>query len=238
MTGTLLSQTGRITREELQLVPVPPATLTHKPLSHYEIVQALLETLGFRHIEVLRDEYAVSNDGMRMFGVLDLEYGITGVRFSIGVRNANDKSMRLGMTVGYRVLVCDNMAFSGDFTPVLAKHSKNFSLIDSLSVGVDRMQRGFEPLVQHIEGWRQAQVTDAEAKLLIYRAFVEGELEAPRHLARTVHDEYFLPTHEEFAPRTLWSLSNAFTSAFKKLDAIPQFRTTAKLGGFLRRAIA
>ena len=24
------------------------------------------------------------------------------------------------MTVGYRVLVCDNMAFSGDFTPVLA----------------------------------------------------------------------------------------------------------------------
>jgi hypothetical protein len=29
------------------------------------------------------------------------------------------------MTVGYRVLVCDNMAFSRDFTPVLAKHSKN-----------------------------------------------------------------------------------------------------------------
>jgi hypothetical protein len=238
MTGTLLSQTGKITREELQLVPVPQATSTHKPLSHHEIVQALLETLGFRHIEVLRDEYAVSHDGMRMFGVLDLEYGITGVRFSIGVRNANDKSMRLGMTVGYRVLVCDNMAFSGDFTPVLAKHSKNFSLIDAISVGVDRMQRGFEPLVQHIEAWRQTALADADAKLLIYRAFVEGELEAPRHLARAVHDEYFLPTHEEFAPRTLWSLSNAFTSAFKKLDAMPQFRTTAKLGGFLRRAMA
>jgi hypothetical protein len=237
MTGTLLSQTGKITREELQLVPVPQATSTHKPLSHHEIVQALLETLGFRHIEVLRDEYAVSHDGMRMFGVLDLEYGITGVRFSIGVRNANDKSMRLGMTVGYRVMVCDNMAFSGDFTPVLAKHSKNFSLIDAISVGVDRMQRGFEPLVLHIEGWRQTTVTDADAKLLIYRAFVEGELEAPRHLARAVHDEYFLPTHEEFAPRTLWSLSNAFTSAFKRLDAMPQFRTTAKFGGFLRRAM-
>ena len=27
------------------------------------------------------------------------------------------KSMRLAMTVGYRVLVCDNMAFYGDFTP-------------------------------------------------------------------------------------------------------------------------
>jgi hypothetical protein len=33
------------------------------------------------------------------------------------------------------------MAFAGDFTPVLAKHSKSFSLIDCISVGVDRMQK-------------------------------------------------------------------------------------------------
>jgi hypothetical protein len=32
------------------------------------------------------------------------------------------------------------------FTPVLAKHSKLFSLIDCISVGVDRMQRNFEPM--------------------------------------------------------------------------------------------
>jgi hypothetical protein len=32
----------------------------------------------------------------------------------------------------------------GAFTPVLAKHSKSFSLIDCVSVGVDRMQRNFE----------------------------------------------------------------------------------------------
>jgi hypothetical protein len=31
------------------------------------------------------------------------------------------------------------------FTPVLAKHSKSFSLVDCISVGVDRMQRNFEP---------------------------------------------------------------------------------------------
>ena len=29
------------------------------------------------------------------------------------------------------------------FTPVLAKHSKNFSLEDSLAIGIDRMQRNF-----------------------------------------------------------------------------------------------
>jgi hypothetical protein len=44
---------------------------------------------------------------------------------------------------------------------------------------------------------------------------------------------YFEPKYEEFRPRTIWSLSNAFTSAFKKLDPIPQFKATAKLGEFL-----
>ena len=76
-------------------------------------------------------------------------------------------------------------------------------------------------------------VSDVSAKLLIYQAFVEGELEVPRHLARPVHDLYFNPTVEEFQPRTMWSLSNAFTSAFKKLDPVPQFKATAKLGSFL-----
>jgi len=31
----------------------------------------------------------------------------------------------------------------------------------------------------------------------------------------------------------MWSLSNGFTSAFKELEAIPQFRATAKLGALL-----
>ncbi|MGB6879265.1 MAG: hypothetical protein WBD94_06820 [Candidatus Acidiferrales bacterium] len=52
-----------------------------------------------------------------MFGILDLETTFNGCRFSVGMRNANDKSMRLALTVGYRVFVCDNMAFHGDFTP-------------------------------------------------------------------------------------------------------------------------
>ena len=44
------------------------------------------------------------------------------------------------------------------------------------------------------------------------------------------------PRHEEFQSRTLWSLSNAFTSAFKQLEPIPQFRATAKLAGFLEQS--
>jgi hypothetical protein len=118
--------------------------------------------------------------------------------------------MRLAMTCGYRVFVCSNMAFAGDFTPVLAKHSKSFSLIDCISVGVDRMQRNFEPMRKQVETWQRSELTDVTAKVVIYEAFIEGNLEAPKHLARSVHDLYFEPKYEEFRPRTIWSLSNAF----------------------------
>ena len=141
--------------------------------------------------------------------------------------------MRLALTCGYRVFVCSNMAFSGDFTPVLAKHSKSFSLVDAISVGVDRMQRNFEPMRKQVEAWRQTELSDVSAKMIIYEAFIESELEVPKHLARRVHDNYFAPRHEEFRPRTMWSLSNAFTSAFKELEPLPQFRATAKLGQYL-----
>ena len=125
------------------------------------------------------------------------------------------------------MFVCSNMAFSGVFTPVLAKHTKSFNLIDTLSVGVDRIQRNFEPLQRQVETWRKTQITDETAKLIFYSAFIDGKLEAPRSLLPEVHRLYFEPQYPEFSARTMWSLSNAFTSAFKKLDPVPQFKATA-----------
>ncbi len=146
--------------------------------------------------------------------------------FSCQVSSLSDLTLRP------RAQDLDNIV-SGVFTTVLAKHSKQFSLIDCISVGVDRMQRNFEPMRKQVEAWQKSELTDVTAKVVIYEAFVEGRLEAPKHLVRTVHDLYFEPKYEEFRPRTIWSLSNAFTSAFKELDPVPQFKATAKLREFL-----
>jgi hypothetical protein len=44
---------------------------------------------------------------------------------------------------------------AGAFTPVLAKHTKHLSLIDVLSIGVDRIQRNFEPMKRQVEAWKE-----------------------------------------------------------------------------------
>jgi hypothetical protein len=107
--------------------------------------------LSFRHIAVVNEKYAASNEGMKMFGVLDLKTQMEGCRFSIGIRNSHDKSLRLGLTAGLRFFVCSQMAFIGDFTPILAKHRKSFNLIDTLAVGVDRIPRNFQPMQRQVE---------------------------------------------------------------------------------------
>jgi len=71
-----------------------------------------------------------------------------------------------------------------------------------------------------VEAWQRTELTDVPPKVVIREAFVEGRLEAPKHPARTVRDLCFAPKDEEFRPRTIWRLSNAFTSAFKELDAV------------------
>jgi hypothetical protein len=83
-------------------------------------------------------------------------------------------------------------------------------------------------------GIASAQISDDFACLQIYEAFIEEKLvDVPKHLGRIVHANYFEPQYPEFAPRTKFSLQNAFTSAFKSLDAIPQYKATASLGAFV-----
>jgi hypothetical protein len=231
----LISHRGTtlIGRQDLPVLPTPEETETHKPIPHAALVGALIESLAFRRLMVVEDQYAVSPDGMRMFGVLALDLEENGVRVSIGLRNSHDKSFALGITIGYRVFVCDNLAFHGDFQTVSRKHSKNLVLNDVLAVAIDRMQRNFAPMLNQVNAWRAYELPDAAAKLIIYRAFIESGLEVPKYLSYEVHRHYFEPEHEEFRSRTMWSLSNAFTSAFKALEPIPRLRATARLAAFL-----
>jgi len=80
-------------------------------------------------------------------------------RFSVRILRLSPKSLTMcalaGLiprsTIARFAATSLSLAFSSDFTPVLAKHSKSFSLIDCISVGVDRMQRNFEPMRKQVE---------------------------------------------------------------------------------------
>jgi hypothetical protein len=126
------------------------------------------------------------------------------------------------------------MAFEGNFMPVFHKHSKNLDLIEVVSIGIDKIQRNFIAVEQELRRWQQLEISDNQAKLIMYEAFIEGGLPVPKQLLPLVHSHYFTPQYPAFTPRTFWSLSNAFTSAFKELSPMRHFQVTAQLGSFLR----
>ena len=232
--GTLIAHSGanRMNRGDLLGLPLPEETDTFKPISHYFLVQAIEEALAFRHINITREEFAVTPDGMKFFAVLQVNAQYEGVNFAIGLRNSNDKSMRLGIVAGYKVTVCDNLSFAGEYKPMLAKHSKNLDLIESVSTAVDRLQRGWKPIREMIDFKRNHQLTDSKARDMLYQLFTTGKL--PISLFRTTHKEFFIaPSYDEFRPKTLWSLENAVTTSIKKLNPISQYDNTAKLGKFI-----
>jgi hypothetical protein len=232
--GTLIAgnSTTIINREALKHLPLPEETDTFKPIPHHLLVEQILQSLSFRRLSVVREEYAVSPDGMKLFGLIELNVEYSGVRFAIGLRNANDKSMRVGLVAGYRVMVCENKMLTGDFQPMLAKHSKNFNLMDALSVAVDRIQRNIGEVSDQIGRKKVTLLSEDNARSLIYQGFLEQKF--PISLLRAVHREYFIkPSFEEFTSNNLWALENAFTTTFKKLKPVQQFEAAAKLGKFL-----
>lgn len=234
VSASLIAHKGaqRMTRDELALLPVPVATKSHVPIPFVDVVTELESALRYRHITIVKEEFAATPDGGRMFGVLEINSEFHGCRCAIGIRNSNDKSFRLSLTIGYRVFVCDNLSFSGQYTPVLTKHSNSVNLTDLIDLGVARMQRNFEPLQKQIETWQTTKIEDDEARLIIYQAYIGGDLKLSPRLMKPTHDAYF--KDDRFEANTFWRLSNAFTSAFKKLDdPIRQYQATARLGAFL-----
>ncbi len=50
---------------------------------------------------------------------------------------------------------------------MVAKHTKHLSLVDILSVAVDRMQRNFEPMKNELEAWKATRIPHEAAKLVM-----------------------------------------------------------------------
>jgi hypothetical protein len=57
------------------------------------------------------------------------------------------------------------------------------------------MQRNFGGMRMQVDVWKESQLSEVAAKLVTYRAFIEGGLEVPKHLARPVHELYFNPQY-------------------------------------------
>src|SRR4030042_24136 len=87
-----------LTKEKLDLIPVPPTTDSYIPVPHYHLADRILtiSTDILRDYVMVGENYAVARQGNQMFAVLKFQREKSDIGLSIAFRNSYDRSMSLG----------------------------------------------------------------------------------------------------------------------------------------------
>jgi hypothetical protein len=228
----LHSGAKRIAEEKLDIFPAPPATESYAPVSHYELVNLLRETLAKHGVSVTTTEFGIqkgkvngeTDKGARLFGLFrtNVNEGESGDALSLcyGLRNSYDKTMSVGFVAGSGVFVCDNLSITGEIS-VIHKHTPGVwdfivPMVDSVAIVATKqheVDKGMKQAMKDkpidiVSGLDILGSMAARGKL----NFIGG---ANSQFGRAIKS-WREPEHDEFKDRNFWSLYNACTHAVKR----------------------
>lgn len=204
-------------RQQVAEIETPLATDTWQPIAHEALVSMTAAALAARGLTVTEEGHGLWKDGQRYFGVLQVQNGqkYDDHGMLVGLRNSHDKSFPAGLAIGSRVFVCDNQSFSGEVV-MNRKHSPNIlrDLPDLVARAIDRLLSLGKWQEERFNAYKETPLLEApKVHDLVIRSLDAGVIGATRVIK--VLEEWRAPRHEDFQPRTMWSLFNAYTEILK-----------------------
>jgi hypothetical protein len=209
------------TREQLHQLPVPaPLGRFHNPIPFGDFADAVAYRCEAFGLEVVSDEYAVSHNGNRFFGVLEIgfpEVSSPDWSLQIGVRGSHDQTLPRGLTLGSRVLVCSNLCFHGELGTFHTRQTTHVQerLPDLISRAVEKVPSVAQRNLERFDAYRKTPLTRRDGDATLVELLRRGAL-SPSQLARA-RLEWDEPSFEAHAEDglTAWRLFNACTQALK-----------------------
>ena len=227
-----------VTMADLSKMKTPPPTATHFPVPHYDIMSEQLDQLDACGYEWKNLEIGVSHEAMRCFWILDIENPTVarGWNSVWGGRNSHDMMYSALFLAGLGVWICDNLQFTGEIK-VSSKHTKHigtrlkrmvtrglFELTQFDAINEER-HAAYEAFTLPEEEFEVIETPDETEDRVVHKStpfvhdFVVKSMDrgviSPSSI-KLVLDAWREPSFAEFQPRNAWSLSNAYTEAFKK----------------------
>lgn len=211
---TLMLHTGAetIDYDGLRQMITPDATNSHVPIPHHAVVDMVKYSLGFYGHELVSEDYGVTPDGNRFFGVLSLKSPYGDYTDMVGLRNSHDKKFPIGIAIGSRVFTCDNLAFVGEHL-IKRRHTPNAKrdlpglvaeVIEPL--GIQRKHQA-----ETFERYKASPIDDMLCDHAIMQMYRRGVINVTR--IQDVLEAYEHPDFEWGDQRTAWRLFNATTFA-------------------------
>ena len=227
-----------VTMADLSKMKPPPPTATHFPVPHYDIMSEQLDQLDACGYSWKNLEIGVSHETMRCFWILDIENPTVarGWNSVWGGRNSHDMMYSALFLAGLGVWICDNLQFTGEIK-VSSKHTKHigsrlkrmvtkglFELTQFDAINEER-HAAYEAYTLPEEEFEVIETPDETEDRIVHEStpfihdFVVKSMDrgviSPSSI-KLVLDAWREPSFPEFQPRNAWSLSNAYTEAFKK----------------------
>jgi hypothetical protein len=240
MNATLMLHAGgwKAGLADLESVSVPEETKTYFPVSYGRFIEEVKLHVPRFGLTIRDESFALAREGKQMFGVLTCTNGHHGEEYAlaVGLRNSYDCSLAVGLVAGTRVFCCDNLAFTGEVS-MARRHTTNVfrDLPDLVYRMLSRVKSLEERQEAEIGAMKGRELAPRDADHLL----VEG---VRRHVVPASHLPQVMrawekPRYPEFAPRTAWSLLNAFTEVTKSRSPRAQIEGTLRLTRMFRETL-
>lgn len=219
---------NRVGRAELASLPIPAAKgPRHLVRPFIDDITLVHDYLGAEGIIVEDEGYGITLDADKMparfFGLIQARVGNydgrDGYSLMIGLRGSYNQTLARALAVGSRVMVCDNLAFSGEID-LSTKQTTNIAarFPAMLEAAIGQIPLLAEHQAIRFEAYRNQTLSKAQGDHLLIE-LVRKDALAPSYLNRAIR-EWDSPRHDEHATegRTMWRLHNAVTEAIKPVN--------------------
>lgn len=206
----------RISLDDHAMLEVPKSLGTrHKPIPHIEFFNAVESQLAKMGLSMVQSQHALSKDGLRYFGISQIESDYEDFSTVVGFRSSQDSTFAASLMFGNGVFVCSNLMFTGEAS---VKHKHTHDMIANLSSEVYAVLKNMGSIGQSqaniIDTFKSTDLTDSKADSIIID-MLRRDIIKPTDSKRTIQ-QWYSPEHEEFAEdKNVWRLMNAITEAYK-----------------------
>ena len=208
---------------------MPAPTRSHVPIAHHDVYDLIAEEATNFGFELSNPMFGTSHDHQRMFGIVECQTDLIHPEHTsfLAFRNSHDKQFPASAALGKRVTVCSNLMFGGEVS-IRVKHTTNIwdRIKPRFANAISKLAKFEKVNNERIDLYKnttEIQIGEYDPMNLEDQATVDHFVcESMRRNVITsdkikiVMKEFYEPKHDEFKPKTLWSLNNAYTEVFKR----------------------
>lgn len=213
-----------VNRKALETLPTPVAQgRYHYPYSFYDYVETIEDVLADLKIKIAHEEYALTKDNNRLFGVMEIEpvegeyISAQEWKYLIGLRGSYDQSISRDLALGTHVTVCSNLCFHGNLATLRTKQTLNVESRIGLLLekALSTLPEQVEAQNRRFNAYKEFSLPEKLGDSSLVEVYRKGGLSSAQ-LGRAIN-EWHDPTFEKHAEDgfTGWRFLNACTEAIK-----------------------